>query len=67
VETQQPDHLCSEYLTCYHKDQPHQWLGNRPTRNRQQDPPVAEVVPLEPVRYQARLGSLLKSYGRKAA
>jgi putative transposase len=69
------DSLCTEYLVYYHKERPHQSLGNEPLkepkplgRPKQHFGPIGEqAVPLSEVRCRQRLGGLLKSYSRLAA
>lgn len=68
------DHLCAEYVAHYHEERPHQSLDNSPvkllrkrgrpktSRGRAMD----EVIPLNEIQCQHRLGGLLKSYSRKA-
>ncbi len=60
------DHLVSEYIEHYHKERPHQELGNRlmgDQRTAGPDPPgdESEVV------CQPRLGGVLRHYERRSA
>jgi putative transposase len=65
------DHLCAEFVAHYYEDRPQQSLGNEPVlklKRRPADPTLnAESPTLGEIRYQTRLGGLLKSYSRKAA
>ena len=57
-------HLLSEFISHYHRDRPHQGIGNM-LIERGTDPPAALPFPAK-VERRERLGGLLKSYARAA-
>jgi putative transposase len=67
------NYLVSEWLEHYHKERPHQALGNEPLRkptsrgHSKNNRAKAANVPMSEVRCRQRLGGLLKSYSGKAA
>ncbi len=54
------DYLVREYVRYYHDCRPHQGIGNRLIAAEKREP--AAIVRFEHVRYESRLGGLLKHY-----
>jgi putative transposase len=69
------NYLVSEWLEHYHKERPHQALGNEPLKKakprgrsmKKHGKFEEQILPLSEVRCKQRLGGLLKHYSRKAA
>jgi len=64
--TKHLDVIMKEFVDFYHDSRPHQSLDNRPPDKRKPDKFETDLISLNQVRCQQRLGGLLKSYSRPA-